>query len=165
MVLNEKKLSLNKITILLLVISVWFWEFSAFIHDVWDPSVNLPFLKMVLAGSTSAKTSFHITSSGMIAGIFWLEKIYELIFLCVLLYAMLKYINSKISNDEPAKDLMCFGLMLIVVKYLVLFLALAGEWFFLWQTFSNDQTKSGIFVGAIVAIMIYIKLDHRVFEK
>jgi predicted small integral membrane protein len=149
-----------KLTALILTFCVGFWAFSVTIHDWLDNNTNLEFMRYVLAGSSKAPSSLHITDPIITLVLFYLTLLFEsvtVIFLAVACICMTKNLKDDIVFKH-SKSIAVYGILLCFIKYFVLFLCISSEWFYMWQTSEMSQVKAGIFSGLLMAILIFLKI-------
>ncbi len=136
------------------------------INNCIAPEFNQPYVKHVLAMDTipnnpvvdhrAIKNShlqkiifYLITSSQILAGVCcWIGSI-----------QLLRHLYAPQESFNQAKSIALFGLFIGFCLYLIGFITIGGEWFFMWQSPSwNGQNTAGLFLNFILLTMIFVAM-------
>lgn len=149
-----------KIAAIFLIFCSAFWTFSIAFHDWIDAKVNLEFMHYILAGSSRAESSFHITDLIVTKILFYVVVVFEsIISLLFIISCILMTRNfNDIGKFKCSKDIAVYAILLCIVKYFILFVCIFAEWFYMWQTSEMTQIKASIFTGLMLGMLVFLKV-------
>lgn len=92
---------------------------------------------------------YLIISSQILAGLFcWIGSI-----------QLLRHLRASQESFNQAKTMALLGLFIGCCLYLIGFITIGGEWFFMWQSLSwNGQNTAGLFLNFIFLTMIFVSM-------
>ena len=132
-------------------------------NNIFDYGANFPFVSMVASMSDTFSKDKNgwrsIENTTLHHAMFIFIIVWEII-LAVLLwlgaYRMLRHIKSTPTNFRAAKKYTAAGLSLGVVLWFTVFIAIAGEWFLMWQSKTwNAQTTAFSLSGIFLLFLLY----------
>ena len=144
------------------------WAFLVTLNNVTDFQSNFVFVQHVLSMDTVfPETTLKwraITDPTIQAVAFWViiavEALTSLAVLAAAWCMATKLWASK-AEFQKAKAVTAIGIVLGFGLWFIGFIAIAGEWFVMWQSSTwNAQDDSFYFVITILAIGIYVFLDN-----
>lgn len=136
------------------------------LNNLLFPTLNTPFVQHVLSMDTVTGhqnlTQRAITNSNIHHSAFYLITSTQILAatFCWMGGIQMSYrIKESTARFNQAKNAGLLGLFIGFLLYLLGFITIGGEWFFMWRSSSwNGQNTAGIFLNFILLIMIFIAL-------
>ncbi len=130
-------------------------------NNIFDYSANFPFVSMVASMSdTFAKDKNGwraIENVRLHHALFVFIIIWELL-IAVLLwlgaYHMIRHFKSTTPDFKAAKKYTAAGLSLGILLWFTVFIAIAGEWFLMWQSKTWNAQTTAFFLSSIFLLFL-----------